>query len=133
MRGRQRNSPGTAFRARTAFRRSGSPRRACIFAPLPRNDFITRITIFGRDGEQARSVAEALGKSPFHNVTFYSGSFETVAQALARKAVTEAKRWHNSGTCIQLAFTSSAEHWTPSSVEGDGDVARVSVLWRTVL
>jgi len=53
------------------------------FAPLPRNDFITRIVIFGHDGAQARSVAEALSQSPFHNVTFFAGTYATVATALA--------------------------------------------------
>jgi len=53
------------------------------FAPLPRDDFITRIIVFGRDGAEARAVAEALGKSPFHNVTFFAGSYTTLAAALA--------------------------------------------------
>ena len=53
------------------------------FAPLPRDDFITRIVVFGRDGAQARAVAEALGKSPFHNATFFAGNYEAVAAALA--------------------------------------------------
>lgn len=52
------------------------------FAPLPRDDFITRIVVFGRDGAQARSVAEALSKSPFHNVTYFPGTFEMLASAL---------------------------------------------------
>jgi len=54
------------------------------FAPLPRDDFITRIVVFGRDGAQARSVAEALGHSPFHNVTYFAGSYAAVAAALGR-------------------------------------------------
>ena len=57
------------------------------FAPLPRDDFITRIIVFGRDSGQARSVAEALGRSPFHNVTYFAGRFEALAAAIeARKA-----------------------------------------------
>jgi rhodanese-related sulfurtransferase len=52
------------------------------FAPLPRDDFITRIVVFGRDGAQARAVAEALGLSPFHNVTYFAGSFDALAAAL---------------------------------------------------
>lgn len=55
------------------------------FAPLPRNDFITRIIVFGQDGAQARSVAQALGKSPFHNVTFFAGTFSALATALAQR------------------------------------------------
>jgi len=55
------------------------------FAPLPRDDFITRIIVFGHDGAQARSVAEALGKSPFHNVTFFAGTFSALAAALGER------------------------------------------------
>lgn len=51
-------------------------------APLPRDDFITRITVFGDNGLQARALAEALGKSPFHNVTYFPGIFEELATAL---------------------------------------------------
>jgi rhodanese-related sulfurtransferase len=58
------------------------------FAPLPRNDFITRIIIFGHDGAEARAVADALSQSPFHNVTYYSGSFAAVAAALAPRVAT---------------------------------------------
>jgi rhodanese-related sulfurtransferase len=53
------------------------------FAPLPRHDFITRIIVFGRDGAQARGVAEALSQSPFHNVTYFSGTYAALAAALA--------------------------------------------------
>jgi rhodanese-related sulfurtransferase len=55
------------------------------FAPLPRDDFITRIIVFGRDGAQARAVAEALSKSPFHNVTYFPGSYAALAAALASR------------------------------------------------
>ena len=55
------------------------------FAPLPRDDFITRIVVFGRDGAQARAVAEALGQSPFHNVTYFPGSYAALATALAAR------------------------------------------------
>jgi rhodanese-related sulfurtransferase len=51
-------------------------------APLPRNDFNTRIVLFGRDSGQARALADELSKSPFHNVTYFPGSFETLRAAL---------------------------------------------------
>ncbi len=52
------------------------------FASLPRDDFITRIVVFGQDGTQARAVADALSQSPFHNVTYFTGTFAAVAAAL---------------------------------------------------
>jgi rhodanese-related sulfurtransferase len=55
------------------------------FAPLPRDDFVTRIVVFGRDRAQARIVAEALGQSPFHNVTFFPGTYAELATALAAR------------------------------------------------
>jgi len=55
------------------------------FAPLPRDDFITRIVVFGRDGGEARAVAEALSKSPFHNVTYFAGPYAALAGALAAR------------------------------------------------
>jgi rhodanese-related sulfurtransferase len=45
-------------------------------APLPRNDFNTRIVIFGRDGAQARKLADAIGRTPFQNVSYFPGRFE---------------------------------------------------------
>jgi rhodanese-related sulfurtransferase len=51
-------------------------------APLPRDDFNTRIVIFGQDGAQARNLAEAMGKTPFHNVSYYPGTYDRLAAAL---------------------------------------------------
>jgi len=45
-------------------------------APLPRDDFNTRIIIFGRDFAEARALADALSKTPFHNVTYFPGTFD---------------------------------------------------------
>ena len=49
---------------------------------LPMEDHNTRIIVFGRDGMQAKPVAEALGKNAFHNVSYFSGTFETLRAAL---------------------------------------------------
>lgn len=54
-------------------------------APLPRNDFNTRIVIFGRDGAQARKLADAIGKTPFQNVSYFAGTFEQLAAAIKTK------------------------------------------------
>lgn len=51
-------------------------------APLPHDDFITRIVLFGRDSGQARTLADALSKSPYHNVTYFPGTFETLRAAI---------------------------------------------------
>lgn len=51
-------------------------------SPMPLNDFNTRIVLFGRDAAQARALAEALSKRPWHNVAYFPGSFETLSDAL---------------------------------------------------
>ena len=48
---------------------------------LPMHDHNTRIVVFGRDGAQARVVAEALTREAFHNVVFFDGTFEEFARA----------------------------------------------------
>lgn len=47
-------------------------------APLPLDDFNTRIIIFGRDAAQARVLADTMSKRPWHNVTYFPGSFESL-------------------------------------------------------
>jgi rhodanese-related sulfurtransferase len=53
-------------------------------APLPRDDFNSRVVLFGRDFAQARRLAEALSTTPFHNVLYFPGSYEALAEAVAR-------------------------------------------------
>ncbi|HXG01972.1 MAG TPA: rhodanese-like domain-containing protein [Candidatus Binatia bacterium] len=48
---------------------------------LPMEDHNTRIVVFGRDGAQARAVAEAVVREAFHNVTFFDGPFLTIKEA----------------------------------------------------
>jgi len=50
--------------------------------PMPLDDFNTRIILFGRDAAQARAVADALAKRPWHNIMYFPGTFETLAAAL---------------------------------------------------
>ncbi|MFC7400423.1 rhodanese-like domain-containing protein [Chelatococcus sp. GCM10030263] len=50
--------------------------------PMPLDDFNTRIVLFGRDAAQARALADALSKRPWHNVAYYPGSFETLSTAV---------------------------------------------------
>jgi rhodanese-related sulfurtransferase len=54
-------------------------------APLPQDDFNTRIVLFGRDGAQARVLADSFSKRPWHNVTYFPGSFEALAAAVRNK------------------------------------------------
>jgi rhodanese-related sulfurtransferase len=51
-------------------------------APLPMDDFNTRIVLFGRDAAQARALADALSERPWHNVTYYPGTFEALRTAI---------------------------------------------------
>ncbi len=51
-------------------------------APLPKDDFNTRIVLFGRDSAQARMLADRLSKSPFHNVAYFPGTFDTLRAAI---------------------------------------------------
>jgi rhodanese-related sulfurtransferase len=54
-------------------------------APLPRDDFNTRVVLFGRDGAQARKLADALGKTPYQNVAYFPGTFDALAAAVRSK------------------------------------------------
>ena len=49
---------------------------------LPRNDFNTRIVVFGRDAAQARALADVLAKRPWHNVAYFPGTFDSLRPAL---------------------------------------------------
>jgi rhodanese-related sulfurtransferase len=51
-------------------------------APLPNDDFNTRIVLFGRDAVQARALADALSQRPWHNVTYFPGPFEALREAI---------------------------------------------------
>jgi rhodanese-related sulfurtransferase len=50
---------------------------------LPMEDHNTRLIVFGRDGTQAKAVAEAIAKEAFHNVVYFGGTFDTVIQKTA--------------------------------------------------
>ena len=51
-------------------------------APMPNNDFNTRIVLFGRDKAQARALADAIGKTPYQNVSYFPGTFDALAAAV---------------------------------------------------
>jgi len=60
----------------------GEVRRAKDDGRLPMLDHNTRIIVFGRDGAQARALAEAIIGEAFHNVSYFPGTFETLRSAL---------------------------------------------------
>jgi rhodanese-related sulfurtransferase len=54
-------------------------------APMPNNDFNTRIILFGHDGKQARLLADFVGKTPYQNVSYYPGTFDALVAAVKGK------------------------------------------------
>lgn len=50
---------------------------------LPEDDFNRRIVLFGGNGGEARKLAELLAKRPWHNVTFFTGSYAELSTALS--------------------------------------------------
>lgn len=51
-------------------------------AAVPEDDFNTRIVLFGRDADEARALAVAFSNRPWHNVSYFSGTFETLRTAI---------------------------------------------------
>ena len=51
-------------------------------APMPSEDFYTRIVLFGHDSAQARALADAVGKTQFQNVSYFPGTFDALAAAV---------------------------------------------------
>jgi rhodanese-related sulfurtransferase len=54
-------------------------------APMPNNDFNTRIVVFGGDFTQARALADAIGKTPYQNVSYFPGAYDALAAAIRAK------------------------------------------------
>jgi len=59
----------------------GDVKKAKDDGRLPMEDHNTRIVVFGRDGAQARILAETLVKEAFHNVAFFDGPFPALKAA----------------------------------------------------
>jgi len=60
----------------------GEVKRAKDDGRLPMEDHNTRLIVIGRDGTDARYVAEALSREAFHNVAYFPGSFQEAQAAL---------------------------------------------------
>jgi rhodanese-related sulfurtransferase len=49
---------------------------------LPEDDFNRRIILFGADAAQARKLADFMSTRPWHNVSYFPGTFEQLAAAI---------------------------------------------------
>ena len=54
-------------------------------AKLPEDDFNRRIVLFGADETEARRAADVMSKRPWHNVSYFPGSFDTLRTAFVGK------------------------------------------------
>jgi rhodanese-related sulfurtransferase len=61
---------------------TGEVKQAKDDGRLPMEDHNTRILVVGRDGAEARYVAEALTREAFDNVGYFAGSFEEARKRL---------------------------------------------------
>jgi rhodanese-related sulfurtransferase len=59
--------------------------RAVQGNPMPLDDFNTRIVVFGRDAAEARALADALGKRPWHNVAYVAANFSELSAEMGSK------------------------------------------------
>ena len=62
----------------------GEVKKAKDDGRLPMDDHNTRIIVFGRDGAQAKAVAEAIAREAFHNVSYFAGPLERRRTAAVR-------------------------------------------------
>jgi rhodanese-related sulfurtransferase len=62
----------------------GEVKKAKDDGRLPMDDHNTRIIVFGRDGAQAKAVAEAIAREAFHNVSYFAGPLEKLRTAAVR-------------------------------------------------
>lgn len=62
----------------------GEVKKAKDDGRLPMEDHNTRIVVFGRDGAQAKAVAEAIAREAFHNVSYFAGPLERLQAAAVR-------------------------------------------------
>lgn len=62
----------------------GEVKKAKDDGRLPMDDHNTRIIVFGRDGAQAKAVAEALAREAFHNVSYFAGPLQRLRTAAVR-------------------------------------------------
>jgi DNA-binding winged helix-turn-helix (wHTH) protein/rhodanese-related sulfurtransferase len=61
---------------------SGGLRNSKYDDLLPKEDFNTRIVVFGSDSSQARALAEAIFQRAFQNVAYFPDNFDTLRKAI---------------------------------------------------
>jgi DNA-binding winged helix-turn-helix (wHTH) protein/rhodanese-related sulfurtransferase len=61
---------------------SGGLRNTKYEELLPKEDFNTRIVVFGSDSGQARALAEAIFQRAFQNVAYFPGNFHALRKAI---------------------------------------------------
>jgi len=59
----------------------GEVKKAKDDGRLPMDDYNMRMIVFGRDGAQAKAVAEAIAREAFHNVSYFAGPLERLRTA----------------------------------------------------
>lgn len=62
----------------------GEVKKAKDDGRLPMEDHNTRIVVFGKDEPQARSVAEALAREAFQNVSYFAGTIDVLQAAVVQ-------------------------------------------------
>jgi hypothetical protein len=62
----------------------GEVKKAKDDGRLPMADHNTHIMVFGRDGAQAKALAEAIAREAFHNVSYFAGPLERLQTAAVR-------------------------------------------------
>jgi rhodanese-related sulfurtransferase len=75
--------PAADFAKGTLGNARNIPTEKLASAKLPDDDFNRRIILFGWDEADARKAADIMSKRPWHNVSYYPGSFESLRQVLA--------------------------------------------------
>jgi rhodanese-related sulfurtransferase len=79
------SAPGARSLARSRLgpsKDTGEVKAAKDDGRLPMEDHNTRIVVFGADADQARTVAEAVAREAFHNVTYFPGTYDEFRRSL---------------------------------------------------
>jgi rhodanese-related sulfurtransferase/ketosteroid isomerase-like protein len=98
---------------------------------LPMKDHNTRIIVFGQDGEQARTVAEAVAREAFHNVSYFSGTYDAMMKSISGQ--TGKSESDRSASNDEKAVTDAEDEWIRAEIERDEATLRRIIDDRFVL
>ena len=98
---------------------------------LPMKDHNTRIIVFGRNGEQARAVAEAVAREAFHNVSYFSGTFDAIRESVSGQTGTPEPGGFASND--ETALLAVEDAWINAEIERDEATLRRVIDERFVL